>query len=308
MALPFYRGLRRAYSRSHITLLAAQSVAGLDYPGLFDAIRVMKEADRRFPRGVLGFGRELLHDRFDLGISLPASISSALLLFAARIPNRVGFAEGGADLFLTDALRWVGRESRRHKSDLYLELLGHLTLNFSVPPEAEPLSKPREKLLIVAPGASLPLREWPYFNALLPALRVRYPDHRLIVAGGPGDGKWNSFLSRLGDPSIENLIGKTTLSELRGICETAQAVIANDSGIAHVAATLSGAPTLVLFGPGDPGYVRPRGRCITVSRVPGLPCSPCEKPYCRAPFGYQECLRALSLETVLRELQAILEL
>ena len=67
------------------------------------------------------------------------------------------------------------------------------------------------------------------------------------------------FLKNVSDPGVEDWIERTTLPELVSLCRRASLVIANDSGVAHLAATLAGASTLVLFGPGDPDYIRPLG-------------------------------------------------
>ena len=86
------------------------------------------ERDERLKR--LGFDRkldkQLKNEKYDLAISLSASVSSSLLLFFARIPNRIGFAESGSQIFWTDSLKWKGRNSGMHKSALYLELLNYL--------------------------------------------------------------------------------------------------------------------------------------------------------------------------------------
>ena len=79
--------------------------------------------------------------------------------------------------------------------------------------------------------------------------------------------------------------------------------------MAHLSATLAGARTLVLFGPGNPKYIAPQGSKVipvVADRQPA--CSPCEKPYCRAPFGYQKCLKDISVETVLKRIETALAL
>lgn len=307
MARPFYEALRAAYPDARLTCLAPEPVLGVDTSAWFDETLVLGPGDRAFPGGAYRAGKTL-RGRFDLGVTLPASISSALLLYAAGIPARVGFAEAGAELFLTASLRWPGRAGRRHKSELYLELLGFLTAR-EAPLPAPPRARRGvtvEPLIVVAPGASLPLREWPYFLELLVALRTRYPGYSICVVGSGGEEKWHSFLRRLADPGVTDLVGRTSIDELVRLCARAAVVVANDSGAAHLAATMAGAPTVVLFGPGDPAYVAPRGPRVAVARVRDLPCSPCEKPYCRSPYGYQRCLRALAPEAVLEQVADIL--
>jgi ADP-heptose:LPS heptosyltransferase len=122
------------------------------------------------------------------------------------------------------------------------------------------------------------------------------------------DQKYGIF-SRWKLEGVEDRIGKTSLVELKDLCAHAELVIANDSGVAHLSSTLAGARTLVVFGPGNPTYIAPQGpKMVPVLANPKVVCSPCEKAYCRAPFGYQKCLKDISVETVLKQIETTLPL
>lgn len=295
LAVPFYRELRRLYPSASVTLLIADACAGLPIPVSFDETISLSPLERKRPKKI---AHRLSGKIFDLAITLPASLSSAASLWLAGIPVRVGFAGGASQVFLTASLAWRGRESRLHKSDLYLELLEWFsgrscerdTFTASAPTKREPR-------IVLAPGASISLREWPYFPELIQSLRREFPGFRLTVVGASTDRKWGSLLGRAG--AIENRIGETSLSELTELMRASSLVIANDSGAAHVSATLAHTPTVVLFGPGDPKYVAPRGPVETV-HVEGLSCRPCESARCRGPYGYQRCLKDLPVEAVLQ--------
>jgi heptosyltransferase-2 len=301
MALPFYEALRAAAPRAHLCLLTVPAVAGLPFP-CFDEVRVLAPGDRSFPGGAWRAGRALRDGGFELGIGLPASLSSALVLCAAGIPRRVGFAEPASALLLTDPIPWRGRAAGRHKAALYLDLLKPL-LDAAVPlPEPAPFAGGRDDLVVIAPGASIALREWPGYAELIPALRRRYPRVRVAVVGGAREAAWKARLQSLRDPGVEDLIGATSLPELVELLGHARLVVANDSGVAHLAASVAGASTLVLFGPGDPDYIRPRGPRVFEALVEGLPCRPCESAHCRARYGYAACLKRLSVDEVLRKI------
>lgn len=300
MALPFYRGLGKCYPSARLILLCPEQLAELPLPKVFDQKILINSKERKTIRGFLNLSEVLMEYRANLAISLPASFSSSLLFAAARIPHRVGFAQVGSALFLTSSLPWKGRLSGKHKSELYMDLLEFLVgrgLDWS--DSAVVNSQEREKLIVVAPGASIALREWPYFQELLLGLRGHYPDYRVVVVGSGDQAKWHGFLHRLGDSELEDYIEKTTIHELTQLFRKSRLVIANDSGAAHLAATLGQAPTLVLFGPGDPAYVIPQGRRVEGLRRKDVPCSPCERSYCRAPYGYQKCLSSLTPDEVL---------
>ncbi|MBI1861497.1 MAG: glycosyltransferase family 9 protein [Deltaproteobacteria bacterium] len=283
MAFPFYRGLRRLYPKAHITLTSNVKANEIDF----------RAWDEFVPFAAL------YNAQFDLGITLPASISSAFFLFRLGVPIRVGFAEFGANLFLTDSLRWIGRESGKHKSELYGDLLRWL----GGEPEFAALTTrneaPTKRKILVAPQASLALREWPHFPELVRALNDRFPFDTVTLVGPSTDSV--TQYERLG-ARFENYFGRTSVTELCALIRSADLVIANDSGVAHLAGHF-GTPVVVLYGPGDPRYIRPAGNRVITIRDTDLPCSPCEKSYCRAPYGYQRCLRNLSVDEVLRAIQ-----
>lgn len=304
MAFPLYEGLRRAYPDASLSLLVPAAPAGWVPPG-FTLEPTLGEG-RRSPRSQWRLARSLREKRFDLAICLPSSVSAGLPLFLAGIPERVGFSGGPASsLFLTSEVPWRGRAGGRHKSEAYLDLLRLLSPSAVKPPATVKLAPGARRGFVVAPGAALPLREWPYYPELCEALAESYPDEPITLVGAPSDAKWSSRLARLGLPQLRDRIGATTLSELSDLCRGARLVVTNDSGAAHVAAA-TGAPVLVLFGPGDPAYVAPRAEGVAVARSADVPCSPCESSRCRAPFGYQACLRRLGWPEVLGEARRLL--
>ena len=298
MALGFYHSLRRHFADAELTLACPQALAELS--SLFDKTVSLTREDRLFPRGVWDSGRRLRSENFDLAITLPASISSAVFLSATGAKTRVGFSESLGSLFLTSTLPWKGVKAGKHKSEHYLDLaswLGIPTTSWK-PPKAK-----NSKTMIVAPGASKPMREWPHFQELLIELSRTYPDWNLQVVGI--DPKWESFFSRHALPNVSNLTSQTSISALTELCQNSSLVIANDSGVAHLAASVAGARTLTLFGPGNPDYVKPLGDGAKVLRAGEPPCSPCESPRCRGPYGYRACLTQLSVDSVLEKVRTI---
>ena len=76
----------------------------------------------------------------------------------------------------------------------------------------------------------------------------------------------------LGDWQVERC-ACATLPELIDTLARAELVLGNDSGVVHLAAVL-GLPTVVAFGPSDPGVWRPLGPRVVVV-APALTCAPC---------------------------------
>jgi heptosyltransferase II len=307
LALPFYQSLRRHFTDSSITLIATPASAELSRS--FDCFDVIWSLPDRSSAEVWVMAQKVKASDFSLSISLPSSVSAAMLFFLARVPTRVGWAETLAVPFYTDALHWKGRASGAHKSDLYLELLELLAVRGTLPkipakPTAPPVAE--SDYLVFAPTASIELREWPHSIECISLLRKKYPQLRIKVLGTGGQERWAALLASLSDDKVENCIGKTTLSEAVEICRNARGVVSMDSGMAHLSATLAQAPTVVVFGPGDPAYIAPRGPSVYPVRRQGLLCSPCEKAVCQAPYGYQVCLKELATDPVVEAVEKIL--
>lgn len=307
MAGPFYRSLKARYPEAQLALLCREAVAGVPYGDLFSEVRVHSRAETSLGRKVLGTAAALRRGRYDLALSLPASLSSAVLFALSGIPNRVGFAEKTAEGFHTTSVPWPGRESGLHKSEVYLRLLDVLGPRPALPPPLPTVEARRENIIVIAPGAANPLREWPRYVELMIELRQRYWAFKIIVVGSRTEAKWHGILKRVGNPGLVDWVEKTSVPDLIALCRRAKVVVANDSGAAHIAATLAGAPTVVLFGPGDPAYIRPAG-AVHVVRSGNLPCSPCESAQCRGAFGYQACLKDLPLAPVLDQVAGLLSL
>ena len=101
-------------------------------------------------------------------------------------------------------------------------------------------------------------------------------------------------------PDSLNLVGRTDLATAIDLLSAADCVVANDSGLMHVAAAL-GRPVIALFGSTSPDFTPPLGDRAVVLREP-QPCSPCFQRTC--PLGHLRCLVDLSPARVLEEIAA----
>jgi hypothetical protein len=124
--------------------------------------------------------------------------------------------------------------------------------------------------VVLAPGCKtgeMAAKRWPHFTTLA----ARFRD---VVIAGTADDLVSPALGRLAFPDrVRSFAGKLTLRQTAGLMAASGLVIANDSGLAHVAGAC-GVPTVILFGPTPDrtlGHLPPN---VTVLRS-GLPCEPC---------------------------------
>lgn len=306
MALSFYRGLRQLLPQTEITALLPKGLVGLFSEPLFNEEWGFTRSEFKASDTRSIWINKIKEAQFDWAISLPASWSSGFFLKKTQVPFRVGFSQKGSQFLYHRSLSWKGIKGKKHKSDLYFDLL-NLIGSSAVPKNRKTKNElareniePKDNYWVLAPGAALPLREWPFFPELLFKIKEIKPDLRIWVVGTSLESAWKTRLKRWDLPLVEDKIGTTSLQDLVQICSKAQLVLANDSGVAHVSASLAQAPTLVIFGPGDPRYISPHGpRVMTLTPPSEIHCSPCEKSYCRSPLGYARCLKEISVNTVL---------
>jgi heptosyltransferase-2 len=100
MSTPALLRLRQARPNARITLLAPEKLAGLwERQPFVDELLTFSASEN-----IWQVGRRLHEKRFTTAVAFPNSIRSALELWLAGIPERIGAARFGRSLFLTRAL------------------------------------------------------------------------------------------------------------------------------------------------------------------------------------------------------------
>lgn len=154
----------------------------------------------------------------------------------------------------------------------------------------------------LAPSAAFPLKRWPleYWKELIQLC----PETSFVVLGGPEDTFLRDLVSV--DPKrVFNMAGQLSLMESALVIASSRALVANDTGLMHVAEQL-GKPCLALMGPAPFGFPsRPRTQIFEVD----LACRPCSKhgqgPCVNAEL--QKCLRDIRPQTVANSLRSLLD-
>jgi heptosyltransferase-2 len=118
------------------------------------------------------------------------------------------------------------------------------------------------------PGSSSAAKNWPVekWRQLAGQLLAVNPEMELAIIGGEADAAAVSALRGLAASRIvlwENL----PLPELARRLAGARLYLGHDTGISHLAAA-AGVPSLLLFGPSDPGVWAPPHEHVRVLRAP----------------------------------------
>ncbi|MBB2169634.1 glycosyltransferase family 9 protein [Gluconacetobacter aggeris] len=152
--------------------------------------------------------------------------------------------------------------------------------------------------IVIAPFANERAREWPLEN-FHEFIRCGLKDgYDFVVSGMRGQRPLANVLVRsFPADRVRNACGATTWREMQTLLRQAPFVVANNSGIGHLAADL-GQWVLCVFS-GSHSWVEwmPRGpKVVTLARMPA--CAPCERERCpndrdcminlRGSFAYAE--------------------
>jgi heptosyltransferase-2 len=162
-------------------------------------------------------------------------------------------------------------------------------------------------LVIFAPGAEFgAAKRWPaaHFAQLAKAIFEADPQAQIALLGSPKDREaCDEVIAGSTDAGMFNLAGATKLDEAIALIARADAVVANDSGLLHIASALN-RPVVALYGPTDPDHAPPfsdMARSISLR----LACSPCRQREC--PLGHHDCMNKMGAELVWRELRPMLK-
>jgi heptosyltransferase-2 len=300
MAQPLLARLRENRPGIKLDLLAPDWVAPVArrMPEVDEVIAVPFRHGALELAGRWRLGRALKRRGYREAIVLPNSWKAALVPFFARIPLRAGYV-GEARYGLLNVLhRRPDRAMRLHYARLAeapgaepREPLPQPCLRIDAAQAASTRKRfgLPERYAVLCPGAEYgPAKRWPYFAEL--AQRLGLP---VVLLGARGDTQ-----AALGIPGA-NLVGRTTLDEAIELIALAQVVVSNDSGLMHVAAAL-GRPLVALFGSSSPEKTPPQaGRVLWLKPE----CSPCYQREC--PLGHFRCLREMSVDLVLKEIQQL---
>ena len=324
MAQPLLRQLKRQHPGRAIDVLAP--------PGVAPVWRAMAEVDSvletPFRHGALqlkerwAFGRQLRTRGYIDAYVLPNTLKYALIPWFAGIARRVGY-KGEMRYGLLNVMHHDEAPARP-----MVPFYAALAQDPSIP--AGPVARPRllvgseqiaqasakadialdRPLLVFAPGAEFgAAKRWPaaHFAQLAKAIFEMNPLAQIALLGSPKDRQaCDEVLAGSGSgnetAAMFNLAGATSLGEAIALIARADAVVANDSGLLHIASALN-RPVVALYGPTDPDHAPPFSSVATSVSL-RLACAPCRQREC--PLGHHDCMNKMGADIVWRALRPML--
>jgi ADP-heptose:LPS heptosyltransferase len=212
-------------------------------------------------RAIPGFLAEAQARQFDLAIQLHGSgmVSNTIteLLGARRTAGHVPASEGRPAS--ETHLPWIEDCSEIRRS---LRLMSHLgwpsddeRLEFPIAPDTVPPTLPRD-YVVVHPGASVAARRWAGDGFAEVAGALAADGVVVVLTGAPEEIARNRRIAQMLAAPPLDLTGRTSLDELALTLRGARLLLANDTGVAHLADALD-IPSVVVFTGSNPARWQP---------------------------------------------------
>ena len=324
LTLPLICEVRRRFPVKKLTLLC-QPVSRellLDHPAIDEIITDDKKNSDRGWRGVYRTAARIKERSFTLALTPHKSLRSALILYLAAIPHRVGFRQSRGWFFYQQRPE---RNPELHDVERNLSVLQAFGLRpeqcqraIDLPVSSEIQKRVDEKLLKlgvlendliigVSPGSVWPTKRWSAagFAALIQMLQQRFAC-RVLLFGGADDSAVVEDVQRRCGGAAASLVGLIGLRELAAAINRCRIFITNDSAPMHIAVARR-VPTVAVFCATTPGlgFYPYTHEAIVVQR--DLSCRPCA-PHGgrRCPLGTEDCIRQISPDAVLRAAEKLL--
>lgn len=325
LTTPLLSEVRRRFPAAELAVLCTPQARNLfaDNPDIDEIITDDKRGDGRGWVGTWRRAKDLRSRGFTIALSPHKSLRSALLLYLARIPFRVGFRQSAGRFFYH---RRVDRDPARHDVERNLSLLRP----FGVDPadcqrnlRLERDSRTREAverlfrslgierrgiIFGINPGSVWPTKRWTAegYAELMTELKERYRC-QILLFGGPEDQSIVTSIQRLaGDIGI-SLVGKIDLQQLACALDWCDLFITNDSGPMHIAVA-RGIRVVAIFCATTPslGFYPYSSKAVVIEKE--LPCRPCSSHGGRrCPLGTEDCMRLVRAQDVLRGVERLLD-
>jgi ADP-heptose:LPS heptosyltransferase len=319
-AVPALRALRNAWPRARITLI------GLPWASAFVERFAAYVDDLLLFPGAVGFpeqaetddGLPTLYERareraFDLAIQMHGSGGPANdIVDGLGARSVAGFRQPGERARTGTFIDWPDALPEPLRYLRLVQALGvaadDASLSFPLRADDEDAA---ERLLrafaidparavIVHPGAQWPSRRWALDRFAQVGDAVAETGFKVIITGtGAEAALADAVRERMRHPAV-SLAGRTSLGALAALVARVRLVIANDTGISHVAAALR-TPSVVVASGSDTRRWAPLDRHRHQVLSHDVACRPCAHPVC--PVGHV-CALGVGVDDVLAAVRA----
>jgi len=322
LCTPALRAIRKRFKNCKISFFATGVVRCVLSPCSFNDKWLEQKDNNPF-----AVAKKLKEHKFTYAILFKNSFASALAVYLAGIPSRIGYAREGRGFLLTDKLYPPKLSKGKFKPismiDYYIAIASWLGCKTS-DRNLELLIDPQEEqqlcgklpqvlnvdgpLVVIVPGGAFgPSKCWPSdrFAQTADWLITNYKA-TVVISVGPEKPE-KQIAKEICTSSKHQLISLAetpiSLGELKALFSLADLVISNDTGPRHIAIAL-GRKVITLFGPNNPAWTDTSYE-HEIQIIGNVYCAPCSKPICKK--SEHLCMEVITVEMVCEAAKELLE-
>lgn len=296
--LPIVRTIQRAWPRTRLTWIIGRTEHALvgDVPG----VEFIVHDKASGAAGYRALARRLRGRRFDALLHMQLSLRASLASLCPTSPIRLGFDRARArELQWLFTNRRIAARRREHVQDSFFgftEALGirERVLRWDIPIPAEAHAAAAALLgddrpfLVISPCSNMSYRNWHAagYAAVADHAAERHR-LRVVLTGGASavERDYARAIAAQARCRPLDLVGRTNLKELLAVLARATAVVAPDSGPAHMA-TAAGTPVIGLYACTNPDRARPYlSADYTVNKYPEAVAAKYNRTVDEVPWG-----------------------
>lgn len=319
LATPLAQAAHAIFAPCTVDFMAIPAAANLleRNPSIARVLIFDKRDKQRGVAALWRFAKALRAENYDLAIVPHRSLRSALLVWLARIPQRIGFDRSAGAFLFTQRVRY----QEKHEVERNLDLLRHFG---EIPEKLKPrvdwdeadatrvaeFTKNADSKRVwcaLAPGSVWATKRWPAdrFAKLAKAL-IAEVNANVFLIGGQSDAELCREIQQAVGENCFNLAGMLSLRQSAALLDHCAVLISNDSAPTHLGVATN-CKVITIFGPTVPRFgFAPYGEGHDVVEH-NLPCRPCSAHGTKkCPIGTHACMQEIAVEGVFNLVKAIL--
>jgi heptosyltransferase II len=292
LTLPLVQVLKKNYPKAQVDMIVIPKVSGLlaNHPDLNEVLVFDK---REKDSGVIGMFRlaGILRKRnYDVAFVPHRSLRSALVVFLARIPQRIGFHKSAGKFLLNKIVQYNSSIHEIERNLFLLKGIGEEVKGKEFP-QLYPSQIDKEvvdelllsenitsgKIMIgISPGTVWNTKRWLEERFIELTKKLVDVGYRVAFVGGDEDAELcNRIKNSSSAGNVFSAAGKLTILQSAELIRRCSVLVCNDSAPMHLAVAMK-TPVVAIFGATVPEFgFAPYGTQDVVIGIEGLRCRPC---------------------------------
>ena len=274
-----------------------------------------KRGKQRGLRGLWALARQLRRENFTHALVPHRSVRSALLVWLAGIPVRIGFNRSAGAFLFSQKVVYTEKHEVERNLDLLRALVPHVpsskpAIHWDKNDEARVALLKKEAArtkIALAPGSVWATKKWPEARFVALAQKLITATHaEIFLLGGKADAALCARIQQGVGAQCINTAGQLSLRQSAALLNDCAVLVSNDSAPTHLGVATN-CRVLTIFGPTVPRFgFAPYGVGHRVIERE-LSCRPCSAHGTRTcPIGTHACMQEIDVEEVFKSIVAML--